>query len=115
MDMRSSRYCLGIALVLLIAAGCQRHNSVLSSANYKQKFDEVEATNSARPGDLVSRDIEAIVGPGESIQAGDPDLANAPPGVTPSDMAWSRWAIQNEVLLVGYANGYVASVVRLRR
>jgi len=115
MCVRSSRYFLCIAMVLLIAGGCQKQNSVLSNANYKQKFDDVESANSASPGDLVPRDVEAIVGPGESIQPGDSDLASAPPGVTTSDMAWSRWAFQNEVLLVGYANGHVASVVRLRR
>ena len=115
MGVKSSGPWCGIVLTCLIVGGCQKPNTVLSGANYRQKFDEVEAGNRARPGDLAPRDIEAILGPGEAISAGDADLANAPPGVTTGAQKWSRWSFRNEVLLVGFADGRVASVVRLRR
>jgi hypothetical protein len=56
-----------------------------------------------------------MLGPGEAISAADADLANSPPGVRTGEFSWSRWAFQNEVLLVGFADSRVASVVRLRR
>ena len=115
MGVKSSGLWCGIVLTCLIVGGCQKPNTVLSAANYRQKFDEVEAGNRARPGDLAPRDIEAILGPGEAISAGDADLANPPPGVTTGAQKWSRWSYRNEVLLVGFTEGRVASVVRLRR
>jgi hypothetical protein len=87
----------------------------LSAANYRQRFDQLEAATRERPGELGPADVEAILGPGQSIPAGHADLASSPPGVTTGNMKWSRWAFQNEVLLVGFADSRVASVVRLRR
>ena len=115
MSVKRNRLWWGIVLACLILGGCQKPNTVLSAANYRQKFDEVEAATRAQPGDLAPHDIEAILGPGEAISAGDADLANPPPGVTTGDLSWSRWGFQNVVLLVGFADGRVASVVRLRR
>jgi hypothetical protein len=115
MWVKSSRLGCGIVLACLIVGGCQKPNTVLTAANYRQKFDEVESANQARPGDLAPRDLEAILGPGEAIAAADADLANPPPGVRTGELSWSRWAFQNEVLLVGFAESRVASVVRLRR
>jgi hypothetical protein len=87
----------------------------LSAGSYRLKFDQVEAANRERPGELLPGDVEAILGPGESIPAGHADLANPPPGVTVGDLVWSRWACQSEVLLVGFADRRAACVVRLRR
>jgi hypothetical protein len=115
MGVKSSWLWCGIVLACLIFGGCQKPNSALSAANYQQKFSEVEAANQARPGNLAPRDIEAILGPGEAISAGDSDLANPPPGLTTAGLKWSRWAHGNEILLVGFADSHVASVVRLRR
>jgi hypothetical protein len=115
MGGKRCRLWCGTVLACLILGGCQKPNTALSAANYRQKFDEVEAATRARPGALAPPDIEAILGAGEAISAGDGDLANPPPGVTTGDLSWSRWAFRNEVLLVGFADGRVASVVRLRR
>jgi hypothetical protein len=115
MRAKGSRRWCGIVLLCVIAGGCQQQNAVLSAVNYRQKFDQVEAANRARPGDLALSDIETILGPGESILAGDADLANAPPGVTTGDLRWWRWAFGNEVLLAGFADSRAACVVRLRR
>jgi hypothetical protein len=99
----------------LMVGGCEKPNSVLLASNYQEKFDEVEAANKAWPGALAPPDIEAILGPGDAITAGDPDLASSPPGMLIGGLKWLRWAFRNEVLLVGFADGRVASVVRLRR
>jgi hypothetical protein len=115
MRAKTSPILCAISLACIVLGGCQKQKTVLSADNFRQKFDQVEAANQARPGDLAPRDIEAILGPGESISAQDSDLANPPPGVLTGDMKWSRWACQNEILLVGYADTHVASVVRLRR
>jgi hypothetical protein len=115
MCVKSPWVWCGVVLACLIAGGCQKSNSVLSAANYRQKFDQVEVANRARPGELGPGDVEAILGPGESVRPGHGDLANPPPGVTAAEMSWSRWAFQNEVLLVGFVDSRVGAVVRLRR
>ena len=115
MSAKGCRLWCALVLTGLMMSGCQKPNTVLSAANYRQKFDEVESANQARPGDLAPSDIEAILGPGEAISATDSDLANPPPGVTTGAFNWSRWAFHNEILLVGFADSRVAVVTRLRR
>lgn len=106
---------VGVILASLIAGGCQQQNTVLSQANYKQKFDQVESDYHAKPGELKLGDCEAVLGLGESITAGHTDLVNAPPGIMNANLKWSRWEYQNEVLLVGFADNRAATMVRLRR
>ena len=115
MCLENCRFWHAFVATCVIVGGCQKPNTILSTANYLQKFDEVEDANRAHPGDLTPTAVEAILGAGEAISAGDPDLASAPPGLMTVTMKWSRWAFQNEVLLVGYSDSRVATVVRLRR
>jgi hypothetical protein len=86
----------------------------LTAANYRQKFDRVEAEYRARPGDLSAGEVEAILGPGEAIPAEHPDLASSP-AVPRIGSRWTRWACGNEALLLGSMDGRVSSVGRLRR
>ena len=115
MDMKASRNRCRIVLLCLMIGGCEKPNAVLTAANFQDKFNEVESTNRTWPGVLTLSDIEEILGFGAAISVSDPDLANSPPGLTTGGQTWSRWAFRNEVLLVGFANGHVSSVVRLRR
>ena len=104
-----------VLLACLIAGGCEGNKSVLSEANYRQKFNQVEAKYREQPGELLASDVEAILGPGEAIQAGHADLAAAPPDVAKGALKWSRWDCGNEALVVGFADGRVSSVGRVRR
>jgi hypothetical protein len=101
-------------LVGLLAAGCAERNTTLTAANFRAKFDEVEAAYRERPGRLMRADVEGILGPGETVAADDPELATLPP-VADAALAWTRWPLA-EVLLVGYApDGRAATVVRVKR
>jgi hypothetical protein len=115
MRERGSIARCGVLLACLIAGGCQGKDPALSEANYRQKFDRVEAEYRQRPGELRASDVEAILGPGEAIQAGHADLAATPPDVAKGALTWSRWACGNEALVLGFADGRVSSVGRLRR
>lgn len=87
---------------------------MLTMANYKQKFDEVEEANRQNPGMSPSA-LEQILGPGEAVTAAHPDIANGPPGVGRDVEKWSRWERGHEVLFVGYIQDHASSVVRFRR
>ena len=89
--------------------------SKLASDNCKALFDRVETGQRARPGEFTRDDLESLLGPGESIDAKHPDLASAPGADDRAPLTWVRWGFANEVLLVGFANGKLSAVVRLKR
>lgn len=116
--MLTSRSCVWPALALGLVGiwGCGRvNNTVLTEANYIQRFDQIEAISREQAGELKVGDLPALLGPGETVTADHPDLAGGPPGVAQAARTWSRWERGHEVLLIGSKDERVTSVVRLRR
>jgi hypothetical protein len=106
-------YC--VLFVCLAVGGCQQGNTVLTATNYVQKFDDVESSNIANPGTLTLSEVETMLGTGYPIQAGDPAVADFPPGSLAPELEWRQWAFNNETLLVGFAKDRASAVTRVRR
>ncbi len=84
----------------------------LTADNFRQLFTDVEVANRANPGQLSLENIESMLGPGESVKSDHEDLANLPGDLKTSNLTWTRWDYGNEVLLTGFDNGSVASIIR---
>ena len=95
--------------------GCNRTNHVLTTANFRGKFDQIEKRNLEHPGQLTAADLTAALGEGIPTSSADAGVLNLPPGALTSELEWIRWECHNEALFAGMAGGRVSSISRTRR